>query len=40
MDWYKPLQDKITAEAVKLPNEPDLFLTEDGKPIGWLFELK
>jgi hypothetical protein len=46
MDWYKPLHDNVTAEAVKLPDEPDLFLTTEGKPIGklawsnWLFELK
>jgi hypothetical protein len=46
MEWYRPLHEQVTAEAVKLPSEEDLFLSEDGKPLGrfawdhWIFELK
>ena len=43
MSWYKPLHDLVIAEAVELGNEPDLFLDENGNPLGsfawqhWLF---
>ena len=34
MEWYKLLHEQITVEAFKLPNVEDLFLSEDGKPLG------
>ena len=43
--WYKRLHEKITAEAVKLPNQVDLFLNKQQKPLGifawdsWLFKV-
>ena len=43
MAWYKPLHDLVDAEAVQLPDMPDLFLDEKGNPLGsfawkhWLF---
>ena len=46
MSWYKPLHDFIEAEAVQLPDKPDLFLDENGNAIGslawkhWLFSCK
>ena len=41
--WYKPLHRHVSAEAVELPDQPDLFLDPKGNPIGslawknWLF---
>jgi hypothetical protein len=46
MEWYKPLHEYVTAEAVKLPAREDLFLSDDGQPLGrfawdhWLFKLE
>jgi len=43
MSWYRPMHDLITAEAVKLADKPDLFIDENGNPLGsfawkhWLF---
>jgi len=45
-EWYKPLHEQILAEAVKLPDEEDLFILQDNHKLGkfswnhWLFELK
>ena len=41
--WSKTLHDQVTAEAVKMPNEPDTFVDDKGNPLGnlawdnWLF---
>jgi len=46
MAWYKPLHDLVEAEAVRLEDEPDLFLDSNGNPVGsfawkhWLFYSK
>ena len=46
MSWYKPLHDLITAEAIQLSDKPDLFVDENGNPVGsfawkhWLFYVK
>ena len=43
MTWYVRLHEKITAEAIKLPNEEDLFIDKTNSPLGvfawdsWLF---
>ena len=43
MTWYVRLHEKITAEAIKLPNEEDLFIDKKNFPLGvfawdsWLF---
>ena len=45
MTWYKRLHDQVTAEAIKLPKQHDLFFDEKKRPLGmfawehWLFSV-
>ena len=34
-EWYKPLHEQILAEAVKLPDDEDLFILQDNVAINW-----
>ena len=36
MAWYKPMHELVVADAAALPNKPDLFIDENGNPIGSL----